>query len=123
MTKTYRDLVNDAKAQITEVEPAALQAELDAGTEIVIIDVREHQDYREAHLPGAIPISRGLLEVRIHDATPEHATQIVVHCGGGGRGALAAQTLQTMGYRNVRNLAGGFRGWTAAGLDTTASDA
>lgn len=123
MVKTYRDLVNDAKAQITEVEPAALHTELHGGEEIILIDVREHTDYRDGHLSGAVPLARGMLEVRISDAVPDHEAQIVVYCGGGGRGALSALTLQSMGYVNVRNLAGGYRGWTAAGQDTTTSDA
>lgn len=123
MGKSYKDLVDEAKSRIAQVEPAALQGELDAGEEIVILDVREHTDFRAAHVPGAVPIPRGVLEVRIHDAVPAHEAQIVCYCGGGGRGALATDTLRTMGYKSVRNLVGGFRGWQAAGFPTTSSDA
>lgn len=120
--KNYKDLVSEAKSRITEVDPVELQAELEAAEEVVIIDVREHDQFRAEHVPGAVPIARGVLEVKIHNAIPDRAANIVLYCGGGGRSALAVDTLQVMGYSHVRSLAGGFRGWQGGGFETTTSD-
>ena len=71
MAKTYKDLVADAKTRITEIEPAALQAELDAGERLTIIDVREHEDWHTERIGGAVSIPRGILEVRIGKQFPD----------------------------------------------------
>jgi rhodanese-related sulfurtransferase len=57
--------------------------------------------------------------VDIEEKVPDQNVMIICHCGGGGRSALAAETLQKMGYKNVRSMAGGLRAWKAAGLPTT----
>lgn len=114
--KTYRDLVNDAKTRVKEVDPVELEAEIEDAESIVLIDCREGPEYLEGHLPGARHISRGVMEVRIHEAVPDRDANIVIYCGGGGRSCLTADVLQVMGYTQVRSLAGGFRGWEAEGF-------
>jgi len=118
--KSYQDLVAEAKTRIEEVTPEQLKAELDAGGEVLIVDVRDRDDFEARHIPGAVPVPRGVLEVRLPKEIPDREESIVVYCGGGGRGALSADTLRVMGYKNVRSLQGGFRGWESAGFETSA---
>ena len=69
------------------------------------------------HLPSAIHLSRGLLEVKIEKTIPDVNTSIILYCGGGGRSALAALSLQVMGYTHVQSMAGGFKAWVSSGDD------
>lgn len=113
--KTAHDLVAAAKARVQEVpldqaEDAIRQAD-------VLIDVREADEFAAGHLPGAIHLSRGMLEFRL-SGNPELARrdlQVVLYCKTSGRAALAACAMQDMGYLNVRSIAGGFDAWAAAG--------
>ncbi len=113
--KTAHDLVALAKSQIKEVSLAdATQAIQDSD---VLLDVREADEYASGHIPGAVHISRGLLEFKISNA-PELASRdlkIVLYCKTSGRAALAAKALNDMGYLNVESIAGGFDAWVAAG--------
>jgi len=117
-SKGYRELVADAKKKITEISAsdAATKAKSD---DAVIIDVREKDEFDESHIPDAVHMSRGMLEMEVEEQFPDRNTEIICHCGGGGRSALAAETLQAMGYKNVRSMAGGLKAWKAAGLPTT----
>ncbi len=113
--KSGADLVNEAKAHIREVrveEALALHA---AGT-TTFLDVRELQEVNLGKIPGALHISRGQLESKIEGVLTRDA-HVVIYCTSGNRSALAAETLDRMGYENVSSLAGGFRGWAEAGGD------
>jgi rhodanese-related sulfurtransferase len=114
----YKKLIVDAKKNITEISPQDAAANLKSG-EAVIIDVRDKDEWDESHIPSAIHMSRGTIELDIEEKVPDPNAMIICHCGGGGRGALATQSLQKMGYKNVRNIASGFKAWKAAGLPTT----
>ena len=114
MAKTSRELVDEAKSQIKEVGSDEVKDM--AGAKLV--DVREDADWEKGHLPGALHLSRGGLESRVEKLLPDKDAPLVLYCGGGGRSALAADTLQEMGYTNVCSMKSGFRGWTAAGLPT-----
>ncbi len=114
MSRSYRDLVNEAKRQIAEVLPADLEETLDR---VVVIDVREVGEHAQGALPGAHHLPRGLLERDIGGVAPDPDQAIVLYCAAGGRSALAARSLQAMGYRDVRSLAGGFDRWKAEGRD------
>jgi rhodanese-related sulfurtransferase len=114
----YEKLVTDAKKNITEISPHDAAARLKSG-EAVIIDVRDKDEWDEGHIPGATHLSRGTIEFDIEEKVPDTNATIICHCGGGGRSALAAESLQKMGYKNVRSMAGGFKAWKAAGLATT----
>lgn len=113
--KTPHDLVMAAKALIREVSlDGAEQAIRDAD---VLLDVREADEFAAGHLPGAVHVSRGMLEFKL-GGTPELSNRdlkIVLYCKTGGRAALAARSLQEMGYLHVQSLAGGFDTWAAAG--------
>jgi phage shock protein E len=114
----FEKLVSEAKKKITEISPAEAAAKSNSG-EAVIVDVREKDEWDEGHIPNAIHISRGTIELDVEEKVPDTNAMIICHCGGGGRSALAAESLQKMGYKNVRSMAGGFKAWKAAGLATT----
>ena len=113
----FQKLVADAKQRIKEVSPEETRAEAERG-EAVLIDVREESDWREGHAAGAKHLSRGVIELEIEEQVPDVNQPIICYCGGGSRSALVADSLQKMGYTNVRSLAGGMKAWTEAGLPT-----
>ena len=80
--------------------------------------MREAEEFQKGHAAGATPLSRGVLELKIEQAVPDPATPIICYCGGGSRSALAAESLQKMGYTNVASMSGGFKGWKLAELPT-----
>ena len=113
--KTAHDLVAAAKARVqeiplTEAEQAILAAD-------VLVDVREADEFTAGHVPGAVHISRGLLEFKFsaNPALQARDLNILLYCKTSGRAALAAAALQDMGYLNVRSISGGFDSWAAAG--------
>jgi phage shock protein E len=111
----YQQLTADAKTRIREVTVQELElTPLSPST--VVIDVREADEWRAGHAAGAIHLSRGLLEGAIEEKVPDLATPILLYCAGGNRSALAADSLQKMGYTNVTSLAGGFAEWQKARL-------
>jgi rhodanese-related sulfurtransferase len=113
--KTAHDLVLQAKAHVREInlqdaDEAIRQAD-------VLIDVREADEFAAGHLPGAVLVPRDLLEFKL-SGTPALSgrdLKVVLYCKTSGRAALAAQTMQSMGYLNVASIAGGFDAWAAAG--------
>ena len=117
--KGFQELVADAKKKITEISPTDAAAKAKSSSDVVIVDVREKDEFDESHIPDAIHMSRGMVELEVEEKFPDRNTTIICHCGGGGRSALAAESLQKMGYKNVRSMAGGFKAWKAAGLPTT----
>jgi rhodanese-related sulfurtransferase len=114
----FEKLVAEAKKHITEILPHDASEKSKSG-EAVIVDVRETDEWDEEHIPDAIHMSRGNIELDVEEKVPDTNAMIICHCGGGGRSALAAESLQKMGYKNVRSMAGGFKAWKAAGLPTT----
>ena len=117
------ELVARAKATIHECSVADAHGCVDSDT--ILIDIRELDEFRRGYIPGAILLPRGLLEFEIHalvrqaqrdPAVPIEDQPIVLYCGTGGRSALAAQTLEDMGYRNVKSMAGGIVAWAQAQL-------
>lgn len=116
----FEKLVADAKKNITEISPTDAAAKIKSGN-AVLVDVREKEEWDEEHIPDAMNLSRGTIELEVEEKVPDVNTTIICHCGGGGRSALAAESLQKMGYKNVRSLAGGFKAWKAVGLPTSAN--
>ncbi len=114
----FEKLVADAKKNITEISPAEAAAKIKSG-DAVIIDVREKEEWDAGHIPDALHLSRGTIELEIEEKLSDLNSEIICHCGGGGRSALAAESLQKMGYRNVRSMVGGLKAWKAVGLPTT----
>lgn len=105
-----------ARAQVRETDVAAIAARIAQGdTAFHLVDVREDREWSQGHLPGAEHIGRGVIERDIEAKIPDTGAEIVLYCGGGYRSALAAESLQKMGYTNVISMDGGFRTWKDAG--------
>lgn len=126
MTMSLAQMVATARAEAREISPVNA-AEADNHAELdLIVDVREPAEYRESHVPRAVNIPRGLLELRADPASPsadsalsaDRSARILVYCtkGPGARSLLAAQTLTSMGYERVEVLGGGLMAWADAGL-------
>ena len=113
----FQKLVSQAKRNITEISAAEARKQAEVG-EAILIDVREESDWREGHAQGARHLSRGVIELEIEEQIPNLKKPIICYCGGGSRSALVAESLQKMGYENVRSMAGGLRAWKEAGLPT-----
>ena len=111
-------LVNDAKARIRQTNAQEVKQQLDARQIFALIDVREESEWAKGHLPGAIHLSKGIIERDIENAIPAKATPIMLYCGGGFRSALVADNLQKMGYTKVFSMGGGWHGWVDAGFPT-----
>lgn len=127
MYRNASALVAAARQQIVEVEPKTVAA---TGGDRVVIDVREPAEFATGHVPGAVNIPRGVLEFEIEAhpavgcatdaALADRQRSIVVYCRSGGRAALAALSLQQLGFTDVRSMAGGIMAWSAAGLQVVA---
>ncbi|WP_174874145.1 rhodanese-like domain-containing protein [Vogesella oryzae] len=117
LKQTAHDLVMAAKAQIRECSLQQAQQQL-ATDQLLVLDVREPDEYAAGHLAGAVNIPRGLLEFRLSGdpALADVGRKVVVYCKSGGRSAMAAKVMQDMGYQDVQSMAGGFDAWAAAGL-------
>jgi len=113
----FQKLVAEAKKHIVEISPNDARHEVGCGA-ATLIDIRSEQDWKEGHARGAKHLERGEVELEIEELVPDLDQRIICYCGGGSRSALVTESLQKMGYRNVRSIAGGFRAWQAAGLPT-----
>lgn len=109
-------LVDDAKTRIREISSENVMLSLRQNNDFLIIDVREESEWAKGHLPGAMHLSKGIIECYVENRVPQKETPMVLYCGGGYRSALAADALQKMGYKNVLSMAGGWRGWNERGF-------
>ncbi len=108
MSKTAKDLVEEAKKEVPQMTCEEYEKLRDEGTKHILLDVREKEEYDAGHTENAMHISRGLVEFKIAEAIPDKEALIIVECAAGARGALCSERLEEMGYTNVRNLAGGY---------------
>ena len=110
--RTGAELIQQAKARIKQI-PAAEAIRGGAG-DTVYLDVREPNEWNLGHVPGAIHIPRGMLESKVEEMIPREK-RVLIYCASGNRSALAADTMQQMGYTDVASLSEGFRGWADSG--------
>ncbi len=110
----FRELLSQTKEQIDEIDTGAAEKAISNGG-VVVLDVREPDEYDQGALPGALHIPRGHLEAQIEGKVLAKDADIVVYCAGGVRSAFAAKTLGELGYSNVRSMAGGFGRWKDEG--------
>jgi rhodanese-related sulfurtransferase len=115
----FLNIVNDAKSRVPETNVEEVKKRLDRGDKFTLVDVREDNEWAKGHLPGAVHLSKGIIERDIENAVPDKNAEIILYCGGGFRSALAADNLQKMGYKKVISMDGGWRGWTEAGHPTS----
>lgn len=112
----FQTLVREAKGHIREIGAAELGPLQKADASLVLVDVREDNEWEKSRIPGAIHVGRGVLESRIESRIQQKSTPIVVYCHSGARSAVAAEVLGKMGYTKVVSLAGGITAYQAAGL-------
>ncbi len=120
--KTAHDLVAEARQVIQEVPLAEADAAIKNAD--LLLDVRDADEYRASHIPGAVNVSRGMLEFKFTNdpAFENRQMKIVLYCKTSGRAALSAKALKDMGYMNVLSIEGGFDGWLEADKPTATPD-
>lgn len=109
-----KDWVAKAKAEIKKVTPADVKAAIDSKEKAVILDVRDPEEHKAGHLPGAINVSRGKLEFTVWDKVSDKDAKIYVYCLTAARSALATKTLNDMGYKNAVLMDAAFEAWVKA---------
>ena len=115
MPKTSKNILDEARAQIKSIDIDEARRMLEKSG-AVLVDVRESDEWRQGHVPQALGIPRGFLELRIEEKVPDHKAPIIMQCASGTRSLLAARALHEMGYENLYNLTGGFNAWKDRGL-------
>lgn len=114
MMLSAQQLIANAKQKIREVSATDVREQMEQDKSLVVIDVREQNEWNLGHVPGAMHIGRGVLETSIEARVPRDAN-VVLYCASGNRSALAADALQQMGYTRVASMSGGFKDWVASG--------
>ena len=109
-------IVNDAKSRVREIDINGYRKMAADREKHLLIDTREDSEWAAGHAAGAVHVGKGVIERDIEAKVPDKNATIVLYCGGGYRSALAADTLQKMGYKNVISLDGGWRAWQESGL-------
>jgi molybdopterin/thiamine biosynthesis adenylyltransferase/rhodanese-related sulfurtransferase len=110
---TFKEMIRRVKSEIREVSPEEARTRAGGAT---LIDVREADEWAQGHVPGALFIPRGFLELRVEEKVPDRSKEVILYCAGGTRSALAARALKDLGYENVSSMAGGFGKWKEAGF-------
>jgi molybdopterin/thiamine biosynthesis adenylyltransferase/rhodanese-related sulfurtransferase len=114
---SYRELLQQARAEIDEVTSAEAHALADSAEPPVFLDVRNREEWEEGFVPGAVWIPRGNLESRVEGLLPDREREVVVYCASGTRSVFATKTLRELGYTRVTNMAGGFVDWKRNGFE------
>jgi len=109
-------LVNDARQHVREFSIEEYRERLARGERWILVDVREDGEWEKSRIPGAVHLSKGVIERDVEERFPDKSEPLVLQCGGGFRSVLVAENLQKMGYTNVVSLDGGIRGWRDRGL-------
>ena len=119
MGDASREILRQARKRVPEWSAAqvhdALEQEKSGDQDFALVDVREKNEWNEGHIPGAVHVPRGYLELQIEEAVPDKSKKVVLYCAGGVRSLMAGSTLQQMGYEDVVSVAGGFGQWKADG--------
>ncbi len=112
----FKEILSQAKKQITEVSVHEVRDKFNLTNGFMLLDVRESDEWEQGHLDQAVFLPRGFLEVKADKLLPDRQQPVVVYCAGGVRSALAAKTLQDLGYSRVYSMRGGFSEWKNNGL-------
>src|SRR5213080_1278362 len=116
MSPTGAEVIRKIRSEVEEVDPAEVREHL--GNGVVLVDVRESEEWDAGHIPGAKHVPRGYLESRIEGAAPDRSQRVVLYCASGNRSALAAHTLrEQLGYEHVESMTGGITLWKDRGYD------
>ncbi len=115
MAKTYDEIMKEARGAVPEVSVADVEKLLASSKPPVLLDVREKEEYREGHLPNAVSLPRGFLEMQVESKVPDKADKVVTYCQSGVRSLLAGRILKEMGYGDVSSMGGGYAAWKGGG--------
>jgi rhodanese-related sulfurtransferase len=126
MAVGLKEMVAEARGRVQEINPQDVMQRLEGGEDLLVLDVREPHEFAQGHLPGAVNVPRGLLELKADADSPvadpaiteKRDARVVTYClkAPGARSLFAADTLRTMGFTNVAAMSAGVNGWTEAGL-------
>jgi rhodanese-related sulfurtransferase len=114
----FLKIVNDAKSRIKETDVPVVLARVKKGEKLILVDVREDNEWAKGRIAGAIHLGKGIIERDVEATIPDKNAEIILYCGGGFRSALSADNMKKMGYKNVISMDGGWRGWQEAGGPT-----
>ena len=114
----FLKLCDEVRARVKEVTVDEIAARLTKGEKLELVDVREESEFAAGRIVGARHLGKGVIERDIEKAIPDVDAEIILYCGGGFRSAIAAESLEKMGFRNVRSMAGGWRSWKEKGHPT-----
>ena len=107
----FLGLVEQALSKVPEVDVYQLKNRLEKGEQFTLIDVREDNEWNLGRIPTAIHLGKGIIERDIESTVEDRNTELILYCQGGFRSALAAESLNKMGYQNVFSMSGGFGAW------------
>jgi rhodanese-related sulfurtransferase len=110
----FLKVVNEARPRINEVTIEQARERLAKNSKVILIDVREDDEWKAGHASEAIHLGKGILERDIENVIPDTNAEIIMYCGGGYRSILTADVAKKMGYKNVSSLIGGYKGLIAA---------
>ncbi len=113
---SFQRYLEQIKGDIEEIEPEEVHAKLERGDDVVVVDVRERDEWENGFIPNAHLLGRGFLESRISNVVDDPSEEVILYCAGGVRSAMAASALEAMGYVNVKSMAGGFGRWAQHGF-------
>jgi rhodanese-related sulfurtransferase len=112
-TEKFQQLADAARSRVVEVSAADVDTLIARGA--LALDIRDKEEHDAGHIAGSLHVSRGKLEMNIEGAIPDLDTTILCYCNAYNRGALSADTLRAMGYRNAKFIGGGLKAYQALG--------
>lgn len=115
----FTHLVSELKPAVIEKDITTVKKLLETNKNIILIDVRETEEWDEGYIPGAIHLSKGIIERDIEKIIADKNTEIILYCRGGMRSVIAANNLQKMGYTNLCSMHGGITAWMNANYEIT----
>jgi rhodanese-related sulfurtransferase len=117
-SRGFLDIVMDSKKRVRETTPEEIRRRQERGERFYLVDVREDSEWERGRALGALHLGKGVIERDVERAIPDRDAEIVLYCGGGYRSALAADSLQRMGYTKVISMDGGWKRWKELGFPT-----
>ncbi len=109
------ELVKETKSSISHISPSDLSKKMKSDEKFYLIDVRTKAEYDAGHLAGAKWIPRGKIEWGVTSLTDDPDAEMILYCRSGGRSSLSVQSLEKLGYKNIKDIDGGFKAWVSEG--------
>src|SRR5438105_13924726 len=107
----FLKLVNETKKKVKETNVADVKRRMDAGEKLLLVDVREDNEWANGHIPGAIHLGKGIIERDIEQQVPDTSVKLILYCGGGFRSAMTAENLQKVSYSTMESMDGSWNCW------------